>query len=725
MPPLMMPIVMMVIYLLTQPTSFSTPPFPRDWRLNSQKDNTSPAVNPTTANAIDDWNDVVPSTKLNWVPCFRSMGPFLCSRLTVARDPARPLSESASHPKVHLALVLRPGVGHGPETGNYSVSPLVLNPGGPGGSGTNIVIAAGTAMQAAVAPELDILGFDPRGIGATWPQADCFRRGSVDEPMDDEERAGILLRRMQWAMQTARDELPGDQPGSLARTVTDAKAVGMMCADKDGDDSMFRYLGTPHVAQDMLSIVKAWNEWRDGLPGIMEEDEARGEGETAMSTKDKLVYWGFSYGTMLGSTFASMFPGSVGRLILDGNVDSDMYFDDTFKYAISDTDKVLDSFFTHCFAAKDACALWQRGDIKPDVVRARFDEVIHRLEKEPLIVIPTDARVPILISNTVIKALAFSSMYFPGTAFPILALVINLLYHRVELGPLIHYPDLYGMCGPAPKEQMYPEDSGVAIGCIDWQGLGNLTMPQYKKLLDKSQKLSWFGDVFMVVNTRCAGYTIPPHDPPAMNWTAFPRGRLDEETAIRTAYPMLFVSTTYDPVTPLRQALLMSTRFSNSSVVEQRSEGHCSLSSLSFCTLRHIKAYLNEGKLPKRPRLDEGGQDHEMLTGEWETCEADEKPWKPYRPPLRASNVDMRVQEEMKMAKAVETVQKAARDEGWWDFQRNRHGGGESPLQELLKMDYEVLEPLVRSQQDTSVRLLRHGHEGQKVLSKGNRDGEL
>lgn len=376
--------------------------------------------------------------------------------------------------------------------------------------------------------------------------------------------------------------------------------------------------------------------------------------------------------------------------------------------------------------------------------------MLHRLEKEPLIVIPTDARVPILISTTVIKALAFSSMYFPGTAFPILALVINLLYLRVELGPLIHYPDLYGMCGPAPKEQMYPEDSGVAIGCIDWQGLGNLTMSEYKKLLDESQKLSWFGDVvsarsldlnpqtnvqydlanlpnsqFMVVNTRCAGYTIPPHDPPAMNWTAFPRGRLDEKSAIRTAYPMLFVSTTYDPVTPLRQALLMSTRFSNSSVVEQRSEGHCSLSSLSFCTLRHIKAYLNEGKLPKRPRLDEGGEDHEMLTGEWETCEADEKPWKPYRPPLRASNVDMRVQEEMKMAKAVQTVQKASRDEGWWDFQRNRHGGGESPLQELLKMDYEVLQQLVRSQQDASVRLLSHGHEGQKVLSKGSRDGEL
>lgn len=348
MPPLMMPIVMMVIYLLTQPTSFSTPPFPRDWRLSSQNDDSSSAANPAFSLAIDDWNDVVPSTKLNWVPCFRSLGPFLCSRLTVARDPARPLSEYASHPEVHLALVLRPGVGHGPDTGNYSVSPLVLNPGGPGGSGTNIVIAAGTAMQAAVAPELDILGFDPRGIGATWPQADCFRRGSVDEPMDDEERAGILLRRMQWAMQTARDELPGDQPGSLARTVTDAKAISMMCADKDGDDSMLRYLGTPHVAQDMLSIVKAWNEWRDGLPGMKEEDEARGEGETAMSTKGKLVYWGFSYGTMLGSTFASMFrkcflsflsfevytdtyifiAGSVGRLILDGNVDSDMYFDD-------------------------------------------------------------------------------------------------------------------------------------------------------------------------------------------------------------------------------------------------------------------------------------------------------------------------------------------------------------------------------------------------------------
>lgn len=725
MPPLMMPIVMMVIYLLTQPTSFSTPPFPRDWRVsygnNSTNSGTTPATSPVTDNGITDWNDIVPSTKLNWVPCFRNLGPLLCSRLTVARDPFRPLGESASHPKVHIAVVLRPGVGHGPDTGNYSVSPLVLNPGGPGGSGTNIAIVAGGSLQAAVAPELDVLGFDPRGIGATWPQADCFRQGSPDEPMQDDERTGILLRRMQWVMQIARMQLPGEKPGALERTVTDAKAVNMMCAEKDEKDSIFRYVGTPHVAQDMLSIVKAWDEWRDGLPGMKEEDESRGEGQTALSTKGKLVYWGFSYGTMLGSTFASMFPKSVGRLILDGNVDSDMYFDDSFKYAIRDTDKVLDSFFEYCFAAKDACALWRKGDTTSDLIQARFGEVLRRLEEEPLIVIPTDARVPIIITPTVIKSLAFSSMYFPGLQFPSLALVVNLLYLGVELGPLLHYPDLYGMCGPAPKLQMYPEDSPVAIGCVDWQGVRNLTMPEYKKLLADEQKLSWFGDVFTVVHTRCAGYAITPHDPPAMDWNKFPRGRLNESTAIRTAYPLLFLSTTHDPVTPLRQALLMSTRFSNSSIVEQRSEGHCSLSSLSFCTVRHVKAYLAEGKLPKQPRLDEGGDNGEMLTGEWEQCEADEQPWKPYRPPM-VSNGDsaLRLREEAAMVKAVEAVRKTARDEGWWDFQQNRQYGEEvTPLQNLMKMDYGDFEQLLRTSRAKSTEfysVLRHGREKQKIL---------
>ena len=69
----------------------------------------------------------------------------------------------------------------------------------------------------------------------------------------------------------------------------------------------------------MLSIVDAWDRWVDA------EAAAQGVSPPTSPTKGKLVYWGFSYGTYLGIKFASMFPDRVGRLMLDGVVDADLY----------------------------------------------------------------------------------------------------------------------------------------------------------------------------------------------------------------------------------------------------------------------------------------------------------------------------------------------------------------------------------------------------------------
>lgn len=103
-------------------------------------------------------------------------------------DYNRPLSVSKDNPKVHVALAMIPGVGH-IETGNYSASPLLINPGGPGGAGAFFALGIGSMLQSVVSTDKsqDVIGFDPRGIGATTPRADCWSYPSNGKDTTDED----------------------------------------------------------------------------------------------------------------------------------------------------------------------------------------------------------------------------------------------------------------------------------------------------------------------------------------------------------------------------------------------------------------------------------------------------------------------------------------------------------------------------------------------------------
>jgi pimeloyl-ACP methyl ester carboxylesterase len=115
-----------------------------------------------------------------------------------------------------------------------------------------------------------------------------------------------------------------------------ARAVSELCRhhdDMDGEDSILRHVSTPAVAQDMSSIIDAWDEWRaetgqdvDEVDGQTYDDKTPDKNAYSLDTKGKLVYWGFSYGTLLGATFAAMFPKRVGRVVLDGVVDAGMSY---------------------------------------------------------------------------------------------------------------------------------------------------------------------------------------------------------------------------------------------------------------------------------------------------------------------------------------------------------------------------------------------------------------
>ncbi|KAB5576619.1 hypothetical protein GE09DRAFT_627797 [Coniochaeta sp. 2T2.1] len=598
-----------------------------------------------------DWDLIQPSEDLHWVPCFRLIDEFQCARLTVPLDYNRPLNRTSPlmrpSTKVHIALIMLPGKNH-TKSGAWSESPLLVNPGGPGGSGTTLVLLAGRAHQEIAGSDLDIVGFDPRGIGATTPQVDCFSDISTD--IDDHpiyqkhaSKEGSLMRRAFWMAENAAVGLPNTSSTATEQVVFRLRGLTKLCNPQDHPDSILRYTGTPNVAQDMLTIVQAWDRWTSGLSrsppeaklGVQEHEEVSStNGPTAElgqrrpqppSTRGRLVYWGFSYGTILGATFATMFPEHVGRMVLDGVVNSDeWYFENSWINAVQDMDKVIDRFQLYCFQARERCHLYREGDKLGDL-QQRFDSVLKSLADQPR-VYAIKGTMPLYVTFSTVKALLFSATYVPAV-FPLVAMVTDALYRGQDLSTFLPPIDLSPLCDSKARDMVIKplDDGGTAVLCSDQRFKLNVTRAGLEKELQKMTDVSSFGDVAFTIASRCVGWDIDHVDPPSMDWKRFP---MKDRDPVNTSFPILFVSNSRDPVTPLRSGLAQSRKFLDAGFIEQRGEGHCSSSMVSLCTMQKIQAYFSKGIVPDKPRFDDSASlERGGFAGNWTVCDVDQRPW--------------------------------------------------------------------------------------------------
>ncbi|KUJ21744.1 alpha/beta-hydrolase [Mollisia scopiformis] len=587
-----------------------------------------------------DFADIVPSEKLVWHPCFASN---FCARLTVSMDYHRPLNESKDNPKVHIALLMVPG--KHPIWEKQSKSPLLINPGGPGGAGTMAALAFGPYIQKVVGESQDIIGFDPRGIGATTPRADCF---SYPAPgTQDEDQARGLFHRLMWQLQGTEIGLVNSSSDSLAKLDTRARALAKLCENKDelhGKDSILRYVHTPSVARDMLSIIDAWDEWTETqrveschpVPEEMKLSEDPKDDSKALDTKGKLVYWGFSYGTLLGATFAAMFPDRVGRVVLDGVVHADHYVEPVWEDSIQDADTIFNSFSTYCHKAEGQCAMYRDGD-KPEDITKRFESVMDRIKKTPLMFANKNSNMPLIITHSDLKRLIFGTLYSPTGLWNIIATIFDALSRGqdsvLDSGIV---PELPLLCQDLLPYWAYPTDAQDAIMCSDKRYTLNETIPNLQDRFDRISNYSSFADVWMTVMIGCDSWGVSPVDPP-MRWDDHPAHK---RKPINTSFPVLFVSNTYDPVTPLSAGIAMAKKFVNAGIVEQKSEGHCSLSAVSKCTINKLRGYFLLGQVPPHP----------SKTGHT-ICEADEWPFHPYRGnPFEAESEEARAETERMIA---------------------------------------------------------------------------
>jgi hypothetical protein len=181
-----------------------------------------------------------------------------------------------------------------------------------------------------------------------------------------------------------------------------------------------------------------------------------------------------------------------------------------------------------------------------------------------------------------------------------------------------------------------------------------MTVPEITSAYKAMAATSQFADIWMNLMLKCNGWDIsPPNQMPPDPWTM--------ANQIETANPILFLSNTYDPVTPLKAAVKMALKFKGAGLLEQKSQGHCTISTVSRCTGKIVREYVTKGKLPGPPR----GVD-EKFRGEWQRCEVDEAPWRS----VSSSEAQAWAVEEREMAEGWRHLQKVMETMQRWGMAR-------------------------------------------------------
>jgi pimeloyl-ACP methyl ester carboxylesterase len=270
-----------------------------------------------------------PIPRLRWAPCGDGLQ---CSTARVPLDYDRPSGATIS-----LALIRLPASGPGQRIGS-----IFLNPGGPGNSGVDAVRQGGRSLfSAEVRARFDLVGFDPRGIGASTPLR-CF--DSLDQALG-------VLPPFRFPVTAAEER----------RWVQADRTFARACARRGGP--ILDHMATADVARDLELLRQA-------------------VGDT------QLTYVGLSYGAYLGATYANLFPAKVRALVLDGVPDPVAWATGRGDQAATQplfnrvaaaagASATLGEFFHLCNQGGSSCAFSQ-GD-----PRRRYQALARRLLANP------------------------------------------------------------------------------------------------------------------------------------------------------------------------------------------------------------------------------------------------------------------------------------------------------------------------------------------------------
>ncbi|KAI2641386.1 alpha/beta-hydrolase [Hypomontagnella submonticulosa] len=461
---------------------------------------------------------------ITWEQCGDLKGrPLECSSIDVPMDQ---FNATNSGNKTFTIPLIR-------MRGHNATQNLLLNPGGPGASGIEFLYRRGELLQSIVGEGFHLLSFDPRGINSSSPQATCY-------PDTDTRRQRSTVR---------NNRVVEDSIEAYAWSHNFVRA----CADTMGEHAL--YLNTPQTAADMNNIIDALGQ-------------------------ESMVYWGFSYGTLLGQTYATMFPDRSDRIIIDGVANQfDWYQGQLDTETFENTEDVWEGFLDECIKAGEDCPLSSLATSK-DTLKGKLLSLGEQLTGNPVSVYVNNSVYGTLTYETIWYDAIFPALYKPANWYLLADRLAKMLEGNATEALLAYGLDEpWGLEGDSIHFVTYNDGaSGAPYFPQDRQSLLDILIPYMNQSIFAPAE-----------NGR---YYIK------QQWQIPRTHNYVPRRGVKTARPLLILSTSYDPVCPLVSARSANAAFEGSKIIEVLGYGHCSLAIPSTCLARHVREFLYNGTLP-------------------------------------------------------------------------------------------------------------------------------
>jgi pimeloyl-ACP methyl ester carboxylesterase len=493
--------------------------------------------------------DRVPTPKPNWQPCNEIAE---CATVPLPLDYDQPAGATIKIAVLRIKA----------KDQKRKIGSLFLNPGGPGGSGTEIALAAPAFLSPSLLERFDIVGVDPRGIGDS-ENLRCFPSVEAQE---------AAYAGMNVAFPYTRSE--------EAAYIKSAKAIGKGCSTYGR--RIAGAMSTAEVVRDMEVMRRAVGD-------------------------SKLNYLGFSYGTAIGQYYANMFPDRFRALVVDGVINPETWVgnratketiqDDRLRSA-DGAFKALKEILKRCDRAGEAYCAFAAGN-----PGRNFETIARELRAEPLEIADEFGTYTITYADFVGAVLGL--LYGPTAGADITALA-------AELYALLTQPataaaksaksklvkrirDARSRASARAEE---PYDNGIetygGVACTD--GLHPSFAESWpRKTARSDRRAPYFGRAWAWGTAMCADNAWSVRDEDAYTGP-FRR---------RTSAPVLVVGSFWDPATNYDDAVTSSRLLPNSRLLSSTNWGHTAYGT-GACATTAIDDYLLSGKLPRRGTVCEG-----------------------------------------------------------------------------------------------------------------------
>ncbi|WP_127792818.1 alpha/beta hydrolase [Agromyces sp. LHK192] len=339
---------------------------------------------------------------LEWEPCGDGFG---CTTAIAPLDWDDPAAG-----ETELALVRHVATGD-------RIGSLLVNPGGPGGSGYDFVLdtldyAVGERLQ----QRFDVVGFDPRGVGRS-AGVTCYDAEGMDEflyGIPEGERNSD-----EWF-----DDMAARQT-----------AFGDAC--EQGTGALLAQVDTVSAARDL-----------DLLRAVLGDEQ--------------LHYLGYSYGTFLGATYADLYPEKVGRLVLDGALDPEADYTEVSAAQYAGFEQSLRAYLENCLTGSE-CPF--TGSV--DAAMGEIGDLLASVDASPLR--GTDGR--FVGAGTLITAIIYP-LYSPDAWG-----YLDDLFTSVQFGDADFALTLADAYNGRNADGTYADNSSeafYAVNCLDYLPLDTL-----------------------------------------------------------------------------------------------------------------------------------------------------------------------------------------------------------------------------------------------------------